>query len=285
VEYSIGDFSKICRLGVKTLRYYHEIGLLIPSRIDKFTQYRYFDEKCLSKVEIINRLKELDFSLETIKEILEKHQDDQSLIEYMQKKLLEVDKQISEFATIREKIETFIRLESSVPEPVGDLTLKDVPDIFMASIKFKGRYTDIDQHMTRLFGIFSTVANGPAFCLYHDDHHADENMNIECCLPISRKMPAAGIKYSTLHGTPMVSIMHEGDYETIWKAYQKIVDYLNKRDLPIVPPTREIYLRGKGKILPGDPDKYLTEIQFIRKEDEDPISKSIRTKVAFNIHT
>lgn len=284
MEYSIGDFSKICRLGVKTLRYYHEIGLLLPSRIDKFTSYRYFDEKCLNKVEIINRLKELDFSLEIIKEILDNLQDDQSLMEYMQKRLTEVEKQLDEYHTIRDKIKHFIRLEANVPEPVGDLTLKDVPDIFMASIKFKGRYTDIGEYMTRLQGIFSSVINGPAFCLYHDDHHADENMNIECCLPVSRKLPAAGIKYSTLRGTPVVSIMHEGDYATIWKAYQKIVDYLNKRDLPIIPPTREIYHRGKGKILPGTPEKYLTEIQFIRKEDEDPISKSIRTNVAFNIH-
>ncbi len=284
MEYSIGDFSKISRLGIKTLRYYHEIGLLIPNRIDKFSSYRYYDEKCLGRVETINRLKELDFSLDTIKEILENQRDDQSLIQYMKTRLSEVDRQITEYATIREKLEAFIQVESSIPEPVGEVSIKEVPEIFIASIQYKGQYSDIDQHMTRLYGIFGTVTNGPPFCLYHDEHHADENMNIECCLPITRKMPAAGIKFHTLPGARMVSMMHEGDYANIWKAYQKIVDYLNKRDLPIRPPSREIYLRGKGKILPGDPERYLTEIQFLLKEDEDPISKSIRNKVSFNIH-
>jgi DNA-binding transcriptional MerR regulator len=284
VEYSIGDFSKISRLGIKTLRYYHEIGLLLPSRIDKFNSYRYYSEKSLSRVETINRLKELDFSLETIKEILENHRDDQSLMQYMQTKLAEVDQQISDYSTIREKIEAFIRVESIIPEPVGDLAIKEVPDIFVASIQYKGRYEDIDQHMTRLFGIFGSVANGPPFCLYHDEHHADENMNIECCIPITRKMPAAGINYFTLPGAQMVTIMHKGDYIHIWKAYQKIVDYLNKKDFPIQPPSREIYLRGKGKILPGDPENYLTEIQFPIKDDEDPIAKSIRNKIPINIH-
>ncbi len=208
-------------------------------------------------------LKELDFSLETIKEILENHRDDQSLIQYMQDRLAEVDRQINDYASIRDKIETFIRLEFTVPEPVGDVTIKDVPDMFIASIRYKGRYTDIgDQHMTRLYAIFGTVTNGPPFCLYHDEHHADENMNIECCMPITQKMPAAGINYICPHRRPMVTIMHEGDYPTSGWHIKKIVDYLNKKDLPIIPPSREIYLRGKGKILPGDPEKYLTEIQF-----------------------
>ncbi len=284
MEYAIGDFSKICRLGIKTLRYYHEIGLLIPTRIDPFSKYRYYNEKSLQKAQTITQLRELDFSLETIKEILEKYRDDVSLVEYMRTRLAEVDQHISEQTAIRAKIEAFIHLEPSVPGPVGEVVVKDVPDIFMASVRYKGTYTEIDRHMIRLYDIFATVINGPAFCLYHDEHHADENMNIECCVPINRKLPAAGIKYSTLKGARMASIVHEGDYATLWKSYQKIVDYINKKDFPIRPPTREIYLRGKGKILPGDPEKYVTEIQFLLIDDEDPISKSIRTKVAMNIH-
>lgn len=284
MEYSIGDFSKISRLGIKTLRYYHEIGLLIPSRIDKFTSYRYYEEKCLSRVETINRFKELGFSLETIKEILQNYKEDQDLVEFMQSRLADVSSKIEEYREIRDKIDSFLRLKAIVPVPIGEPQIKEVPNQFIASIQFKGKYSDIDEHMTRLNGIFSTVVNGPAFCLYHDEHHAEETMNIECCLPIRKKMPAARINYHTLKGGRMISITHEGDYSSIWKAYQKIVDYLNKRDFPILPPTREIYLRGKGNFLPGDPENYLTEIQFILKEDEDPISKTIRTKASFNIH-
>jgi len=284
VEYSIGDFSKISRLGIKTLRYYHEIGLLIPTRIDKFSSYRYYSEKSLARVQTIIRLKELDFPLEKIKEILDNNKDDQSLIQYMQEQLEAVNRQIDEYASIRGKIESFIRLETEIPVPVREPENKEVPEIFIASIKYKGRYDDINEHMTRLFDVFQSVITGPSFCLYHDEHNADENMNIECCVPISRKIPAAGFKFTTLPAVRMVSIMHEGDYSTLWKSYQKIIDFLNKKDFPILPPIREIYLRGKGMILPGDPEKYLTEIQFRLIEDEDPISKTIRNKIAINIH-
>ncbi|MEN8905119.1 MAG: MerR family DNA-binding transcriptional regulator, partial [Clostridiales bacterium] len=45
MKYQIGDFSKISRLSIKTLRYYHEIGLLCPVIVDKNTGYRYYNEK------------------------------------------------------------------------------------------------------------------------------------------------------------------------------------------------------------------------------------------------
>ena len=36
----IGDFSKLSRVSVKTLRYYDEMGLLKPLHVDRFTGYR-----------------------------------------------------------------------------------------------------------------------------------------------------------------------------------------------------------------------------------------------------
>lgn len=39
----IGAFSKLCRVTVKTLRHYEELGLLIPAEIDEWTGYRYYE--------------------------------------------------------------------------------------------------------------------------------------------------------------------------------------------------------------------------------------------------
>jgi DNA-binding transcriptional MerR regulator len=39
----IGDFSRLSRVSVKTLRYYAELGLIKPVRVDEFTGYRYYD--------------------------------------------------------------------------------------------------------------------------------------------------------------------------------------------------------------------------------------------------
>ncbi|WP_374020100.1 MerR family DNA-binding transcriptional regulator [Paenibacillus thiaminolyticus] len=36
----IGDFSKLTQVSIRMLRYYDEIGLLKPARVDELTGYR-----------------------------------------------------------------------------------------------------------------------------------------------------------------------------------------------------------------------------------------------------
>lgn len=39
---SIGEFSNICQVSTKTLRYYAEIGLILPDEINPENGYRYY---------------------------------------------------------------------------------------------------------------------------------------------------------------------------------------------------------------------------------------------------
>src|SRR5512146_1577165 len=60
----IGDFSKLSRVSVKTLRFYDEMGLLKPIEVDRFTGYRYYEFDQLPRLYRILALKDLGFSLE-----------------------------------------------------------------------------------------------------------------------------------------------------------------------------------------------------------------------------
>ena len=64
--YKIGDFSKIVNIPVRTLRYYAEYGVLVPSEVDKFTGYKYYSEANVIECELIKLLKSLDFTLDEI---------------------------------------------------------------------------------------------------------------------------------------------------------------------------------------------------------------------------
>ena len=68
---SIGEFSKICKVSTKTLRYYAEIGLILPSEINPETGYRYYAIEQLETMLLIIRLKSYNFSLEEIKQMIE----------------------------------------------------------------------------------------------------------------------------------------------------------------------------------------------------------------------
>lgn len=65
--HTIGDFSKLTGLPIRTLRYYDSIDLFKPIKIDLFTGYRYYSENQLEDLKIILDLKECGFTLEEIK--------------------------------------------------------------------------------------------------------------------------------------------------------------------------------------------------------------------------
>ncbi len=68
--FTIGDFSKITGLTVKTIRFYHEKGLLTPTCVDEQTGYRYYDRSKVERARAIAHLRSLDLSIEEIGEIL-----------------------------------------------------------------------------------------------------------------------------------------------------------------------------------------------------------------------
>ncbi len=77
--FKIGDFSKLSRISIRMLRHYDDINLLTPKKIDEFTGYRYYDVSQLSIANRIQALKNMGFSLETIKHILKEYDNTESL--------------------------------------------------------------------------------------------------------------------------------------------------------------------------------------------------------------
>lgn len=66
---TIGEFSKLMQVTVKTLRHYEQKGLLSPQRVDEWTGYRYYGIEQMQRMNDILDLKRLGFSLEEIKDL------------------------------------------------------------------------------------------------------------------------------------------------------------------------------------------------------------------------
>jgi len=67
---TIGDFSRASHLSVKTLRHYHEVGLLEPSEVDPGNGYRYYAEDQIPLAQVIRRLRGLQMPLAEVKSVL-----------------------------------------------------------------------------------------------------------------------------------------------------------------------------------------------------------------------
>ena len=67
---TVGDFSRITHLSVKTLRHYHEVGLLEPATVNPGTGYRYYSADQVPAAQVIRRLRDLEMPVGEVKAVL-----------------------------------------------------------------------------------------------------------------------------------------------------------------------------------------------------------------------
>ena len=70
VEYSINKLSKLAGISTRTLRYYDEIGLISPKRINS-NGYRVYGQKEVDLLQRILFFRELKMPLDEIKRIMQ----------------------------------------------------------------------------------------------------------------------------------------------------------------------------------------------------------------------
>ena len=269
MNYQIGVFSVIAKVSIKTLRYYQEIGLISPSHIDPDSGYRYYNERLLEKVRIIQKLKDMDFSLREIKDIIENYEDDSELVDYMKTKLAETRQRIKKYQKVQQQIKTIIKLEEEIKmmnsqESIG---IKNLEDMLIASIRFKGKYEEVGKYFGKIFKACGFQVKGQPFSLYYDQEYKENDADIEACVPVKREIKKEGINCRALKGGKAHTLIHKGPYECLGESYKKILDYIADNNLKITSPSREVYLKGPGMIFKGNPKKYITEIQMLEIAD------------------
>ena len=88
----IGELSNITGVSIQTIRFYESEGLLSPIEVDQWTNYRYYDESSIERLNEISYLKDFGFSLKEIKNldeniIKEKTKEIRAKIEKLKKNL------------------------------------------------------------------------------------------------------------------------------------------------------------------------------------------------------
>ena len=269
MKFSIGEFSRITSLSVKSLRLYHEKEILIPSEIDEFTKYRYYNEVNYEKARSIKILKEYDFTLAEIKDILEDYDDEEDILEQLQIKLNEVQKKIDRYKNISQSIESIIKQEkgNAMNDNVNfEIEEKELPTLLIAGYRTKGKYQEVDKGFKLLGKTFGRHINGKAMNLYYDGEYKEDDADFEPCFPVSKGKDTESISVRELKGGKCVSLIHKGAYESLTDSYKKIFAYINEKGYKTLLPTREVYLKGPGMIFKGNPKNYLTEIQILISE-------------------
>jgi DNA-binding transcriptional MerR regulator/effector-binding domain-containing protein len=69
-QLSIGAFSRLTHLSIKTLRYYHEVGLLEPAVVDPDSGYRYYRPGQAHSAQLVRRFRDLGLPVADVKAVL-----------------------------------------------------------------------------------------------------------------------------------------------------------------------------------------------------------------------
>ena len=265
--YKIGEFSKITSLTVKALRYYDEQGMLIPSaRSD--SDYRLYDVADYEKAQLIILLKKLGFSISEMKDMLTNCESREDISFYLaEKKSFIKDKIQKEKMLIKEIEKNLLQKEKednvlnlAHRRKMYKIEIKEIPSMTVASIRFKGKYSDVGKHIGKIYQVVKDKACGAPLNLYYDNEFQEE-ADIELCLPIKGTISeSAGISVKVLPAMKAITTVHTGDYQKLNEAYKAILDYAKENEFELLTPSREVYQKGPGMIFKGNPDKYVTEI-------------------------
>lgn len=86
IHYTVKEVSLFSNVTVKTLHHYHKIGLLVPCEISE-AGYRLYGTTELERLQQILLYRELDFTLDQIKQLLEEEPDRAAILTRQEKQL------------------------------------------------------------------------------------------------------------------------------------------------------------------------------------------------------
>lgn len=102
--FSIGEAAKAVHTTSETLRHYDRIGLVKPSKKDKWTNYRYYTEQDIVRLQTVRALQLMDLSLQEIKTVLE-YDELEKIVDFLAQAEKRADEKIATLQYSKSKIQ------------------------------------------------------------------------------------------------------------------------------------------------------------------------------------
>ena len=139
------------------------------------------------------------------------------------------------------------------------VTRKRVGDLLIASIRFRAGCGKIEEQIEKLFQHCGECVCGRPFALYHNTG-PERGQDVETCVPVTQAVETDGIKSRVLEGEVVLSIVHRGPHRMLGEAWEMLFDYIERNNIAVDGPGREIYLEGY-EAHPDHSVEYVTELQ------------------------
>lgn len=251
MRYRIGEFAALSGVSQKTLRFYHQVGLLRPASVDPRNRYRFYVHQQLKELTSILALRDIGMSLADIRRLNTNPRSASQRREALTDLKRTVEQSIrtatQSLNWINAALKDLDELEPSIP-----VVVKRRPSMLVASIRSELRsYAEIDFLEQELLSKLPVESIGNLRgVLWH--RCADSGcVEGEPFIALKRRVPARnGYEIKELPPATLACAYSGTDDESAEHTYVTIRKWMNVRGYRVCGPKREIPL---GQLL---------EIQF-----------------------
>lgn len=252
IKLTIGEFSKLCYVTVKTLRYYEQMGLLMPHEVDEWTGYRYYDVGQMQTMIKVRNLKSLGLSLDEIKEVMEQggEKPDADLL------ARKIEETVNEICLLRQRMHELEQLQERTANinRMSKITIRPLQGGVVASFRRHIKsYEELGNLCVNVIGpemhrLGCECPEETAYCftLDYNQNNVPDDIDLEYCEIVKEaKEESDIIKFRTLPVVEKaVCIDHYGSYSNFDTTVAKVFEYLEKNKLKVTSAPRFNYIHG-----------------------------------------
>ena len=239
---SIGEFAQLTHLSIRTLRRYHDAGLLTPARVKDATGYRYYDAEQIPAAQVIHRLRELDLPLAEVHRVLASP-DPAERAGLIAAHLQHLEEQLERTGAA---VASLQQLLQPPPAPI-QVQLRKAPALTVAAIEATVDLNEVlgwyAGAMAELEAVVSAPDGAPGG-LYDNDLFTEGRGHALVYLPTVDPPARGRVRPVTLPPAELAVTTHVGAHDTIDVTYGRLGKWATEHALAVGGPVREHYLTG-----------------------------------------
>jgi DNA-binding transcriptional MerR regulator len=255
----IGEFSRLCHLSTKTLRYYHDIELLVPAGIDPDTGYRRYSTDQVGEAHLIRRLRELSMPLVDIRAVLAAP-DPVARDDALTAHLARMEAELARTRDVVLSLRRLLRAPADVP-----VTYRQSPAFPAVGREARLQRDEVAAWCGETYpALGETLARigfepaGPAGATYDPAFFEEDAGTVLAYVPVANKPGPGDDRFVVLPRQRFAVALHTGPFADCDLTYGYLGAHVAAHEVGLREPIREIYLVGPD--VTDDPNQFQTEI-------------------------
>jgi DNA-binding transcriptional MerR regulator len=240
----IGEFSRITHLSVKTLRHYHEVGLLEPVNVDPGTGYRRYTTGQIPTAQVIRRFRSLNMPVGDVKAVLTApdHEARNALIaahlNRLEDELAQIQLWVASLRSLLEPATAPIAVEHRMVPATTAAGIHEVVDLEDLLPWYHGALGELYASVAAQ----DLRASGPCGGLFSSDLFGYERGEATVFVPLSGDLrPIGRVRSLVVPAAELAVTVHHGKHTDIDVTYGALGTYVTEHALAVDGPVREYY--------------------------------------------